>query len=174
MDEMKIVRNILLIALALLAQSTLISRVAIMGVRPDLAMLVLIFLVYTSSPVESVLYGFFIGFIQDVYTPEFLGANAFTMALMGFFLDMIKERLSIDNFMGKALVTFGMCTVHDVIFLSFYTRFDFSMMINLFVRLSLLGSLYTMVVLMVFVALVEWVLGGGSYFVVHRLFGNRR
>ena len=59
---MKIVRNVLIIALALLLQSTLFGRFTIWGVKPDLAMLVLIFLVSSSGQVESVLYGFFIGF----------------------------------------------------------------------------------------------------------------
>ncbi len=116
---MKIIRNILIIALALLLQSTLFGRFSVWGIRPDLTMLVLILLVIDSGPVESVLYGFFIGFIQDVYTPEFLGFNSFTMSLMAFLLDNIKERLTVENYSVKALVTFTACTVHDIISLSF-------------------------------------------------------
>ena len=63
---MKIFRNILIIVLALLLQSTFWGRFTIFGARPDLAMLVLILLVSRSGQVESVLYGFFIGFWEDL------------------------------------------------------------------------------------------------------------
>ncbi|HUT63088.1 MAG TPA: rod shape-determining protein MreD, partial [Anaerolineae bacterium] len=87
---MKIIRNILLIALALLLQSVLIGRLDMYGIRPDLSMIVLIFLANESRPVEIIIYGFFIGFIQDVYTPEYLGYNAFSMSLIAYFLSMMK------------------------------------------------------------------------------------
>ena len=129
---MKIIRNVLIIVLALLLQSTLLVRFSIWDVKPDLAILVLIFLVSSSGQVESILYGFFIGFIQDVYSPEVLGINAFTMSLMGFFLDICKERFAVENYLVKAVVAFIFCIVHDIIFLSFYTRFDSFIMLKRF------------------------------------------
>jgi len=171
---MKIIRNILIIALALLLQSTLFGRFSVWGIRPDLAMLALILLVIDSGQVESVLYGFFIGFIQDVYTPEFLGFNSFTMSLMAFLLDNIKERLTVENYSVKAVVTFTACIVHDIIFLSFYTKFERSMMVSLFVRESIPGAVYTSVILVLFIIVWEWALSGGFYFVIQGLFRFRR
>ena len=171
---MRIIRNILIIALALLLQSTLFGRFSVWGIRPDLTMLALILLVIDSGPVESVLYGFFIGFIQDVYTPEFLGFNSFTMSLIAFLLDNIKERLTVENYSVKAVVTFTACIVHDIIFLSFYTKFDGSMMVSLFVRVSIPGAVYTSVILVLFIIVWEWALSGGFYFVIQGLFRFRR
>ena len=171
---MKVFRNILVIALALLLQSTFFGRFSILGVRPDLAMLVLILLVSNSGQMESVLYGFFIGFLQDVYSPEFLGANAFTMSLMGFFLDLGKERLTVENYSVKAVVSFIVCVIHDVIFLLLYTKFDSSIMINIFIKESLLGAVYTSILLVVIVMVWDWAINGGFDFVIQGLFGNRR
>ena len=171
---MKVFRNILVIALALLLQSTFFGRFGILGVRPDLAMLVLILLVSDSGEVESVIYGFFIGFLQDVYSPEFLGANAFTMSLMAFLLNLSKERLTVENFSVKAIVSFFACIAHDVIFLLLYTKFDSSIMINLFVKESLLGAVYTSVLLVLTVMVWNWAKRGGFDFVIQGLFGNRR
>ncbi len=171
---MKIFRNILVIALALLLQSTFFGRFSILGVRPDLAMLVLILLVSDSGQMESVLYGFFIGFLQDVYSPEFLGANAFTMSLIGFFLDFGKERLTVENYSVKAVVSFIICVIHDVIFLLLYTKFDSSIMINIFIKESLLGAVYTSILLVVIVMVWDWAINGGFDFVIQGLFGNRR
>jgi len=171
---MKIFRNILIIALALLLQSTFWGRFTIFGARPDLAMLVLILLVSRSGQVESVLYGFFIGFLQDVYSPEFLGVNAFTMSLMGFFLDLGKERLTVENYSVKAIVSFIACIVHDIIFLLLYTKFDSSIMIDIFLKVSLLGAVYTSILLVIIVMAWDWAISGGFNLVIQELFWNRR
>ena len=175
MKPIKTIRNILIIALALLLQSVLFGRYAIWGVKPDFAMLLLIFLVSDSDEaVSGILYGFIIGFICDMYSPDFLGANSFTMSLMGFFLGLIRERLTVEHYSVKAFVTFIACLVHDVIFLSFYTKFNHSMMLNLFIRESISGAVYTSVILVIMFILWEWIISGGVYFVARELFGNRR
>ncbi|MFC1538087.1 rod shape-determining protein MreD [Candidatus Latescibacterota bacterium] len=171
---MKIFRNILLIALALLLQSTLFGRFVIMGVKPDFAILVLIFLVSESGSVGSIVYGFIIGFIQDVYSPEFLGMNAFTMSLIGYFLGLSKDRLTVENYSVKAIVTFIVCIIHDIIYLSFYAKLDTSIMFKLFLRESLPGAVYTSVLLVITVFIWDKFLSGGFDIVTQELFGNRR
>ncbi|MFC1490425.1 rod shape-determining protein MreD [Candidatus Latescibacterota bacterium] len=171
---MKIFRNILLIALALLLQSTMFGRFSIFGAKPDLAILALIFFVSGSGPVGSIIYGFFIGFLQDVYSPEFLGTNAFTMSLMGYFLGLSKDRLTVENYSVKATVAFIVCIVHNLIFLSFYTKLDTSIMFNLFARESIPGALYTSFLLVIIVFVWDNLLSGGFDIVTQGLFGNRR
>ncbi|MFC1542087.1 rod shape-determining protein MreD [Candidatus Latescibacterota bacterium] len=171
---MKIFRNILLIALAMLLQSTLFGRFVIMGVKPDLAILVLIFFVSESGPVGSIVYGFIIGFIQDVYSPEFLGMNAFTMSLIGYSLGLSKDRLTVENYSVKAIVTFIICIVHDIIFLSFYTQLDTSILFKLLLRESIPGAVYTSVLLVITVFIWDKFLSGGFDIVKQELFGNRR
>ena len=167
------VRNILLIIVALLVQSTLFGRMDIFGARPDLAMLVLIFIAGSTEPAESILYGFLIGFIQDVYTPEFLGFNSFTMSLMGFALGIVKETLTVENYSVKTLLTLVACMVHDLLYLSLYTSFDFSLLVKLFVKNSLPGALYTSIIAFLFVAAYGWVVGGGLKIVRELTTGRR-
>jgi rod shape-determining protein MreD len=171
---MKIFRNILLIALALLLQSSLFGRFALFGVTPDLAILVLIFIVSGSGRVGSVAFGFLIGFLQDVYSPEFLGTNAFTMSLIGYFLGLSRDRLTVENYSVKAVVALLVCIVHDLIYLAFYANLDVSIMMKLFVRESLPGAVYTSLLLVIFVFLWDNLLSGGFNFVTQGLFGNRR
>ena len=171
---MKIIRNILFIAFALLIQATVVGRIAIFDVRPDFALLVLILLAAYSGTVEIILYGFFIGFLQDVYNPEFLGFNAFTMSVMGFFLDVIKEHLSVENYTVRMIATLIVCLVHDVIYLLISTHFDFSIFIQMFIRQSLPGAVYTLVLAIIFIRSWEWVVNGGLFVVVQEFFGIRR
>lgn len=163
----------LVIALALLVQSALFGRYAVFGVRPDLALLVLMILINSSGPVESIVYGFLIGFLQDVYSPEFLGVNALTMSLMAAMLDVLKERLTIEQYTVRAAVSVGVCLLHDLVYLSFYTKFDSALMTSIFLRESLLGAMYTSILFMLFMLLWEWMRGGGLLYVLEGIFRER-
>ena len=169
---MQMVRNILLIALALLVQSTLGTRMEIMGARPDFALLMLMLLANRGSTVTSIMYGFFIGFLQDVYSPEFLGANAFAMSLMGFMLGEFRERLAVEHTGVKFVSIVVAILVHDAVYLSFYSRFEFSVAWTLFVRESLADALYTAVFGVVLVVIWQWLERGGFFSVVRELLGD--
>lgn len=168
---MKIIKNILLIALALLVQSTFLGRFDIYGVRPDLAMLVLLFIANTSGMVETILFGFFIGFLQDVYTPEFLGSNSLTMSLVGFFLGFVRERVTVEKVSVRFVVILLACIVHDMCYLFIYTQFDLSFMAGLFFRISLPGAFYTSILAVMIATVWEWAGRGGLYGVIRELVG---
>ena len=171
---MKIIRNILLVALALLLQSILVGRFDIYGIRPDLAMIVLIFLVNESSPVEIIIYGFLIGFLQDVYSPEYLGYNAFSMSLMAYFLNIMKERLTVENYSVKLVSTLIACLMHDGFYLSLYTQFDLSIISALFVRESIPGAVFTSILAIILVRVWEWAQYGGLILVLREVLGFRK
>jgi rod shape-determining protein MreD len=144
------------------------------GARPDLGMLALTLLSGTVSGTEAILYGFFIGFVQDVYTPEYLGYNSFAMSLMGFLLGVLNETITVENIGVKTAVACVACLLHDILYLSFYTVFDFTLLFRLFVRESLGGALYTSALAFIFIAGYEWITGGGLKIVIRELTGNRR
>ncbi len=171
---MTTLRNLLIITLALLLQSTFFGRMHIFGARPDLGMLALIFIAGGSDTTKSIFYGFLIGFFQDVYTPEYLGYNAFTMSLMGFALGALRETLAIENLGIKACITFIACLVHDFIYLAFYTRLDFSLFGKMFVTGSPPGALFTTALASIFIITYEWSLEGGLKLALRELFGSRR
>ena len=170
---MKIFRNILLVALALLIQSSMPGKLDIYGIRPDFALLVLIFLSYESSPARVILYGFLIGFFQDIYSPEYLGYNAFTMSLTAFFLGIVKERLTVENYTVKLFSTLIICLVHDGLYLSLYTKFDLSILVPLFTRESFPGAVYTSILAIAFIRVWEWVQSGGLAVVIQGLFSGK-
>jgi len=163
---MKTVRNILLIALALLVQSTVFGRLDLFGVRPDLALMVLLFLAAETDGVGLICYGFLIGFLQDVYSPEYLGFNAFSMSLTAFVLDVLKERLTVENFTVKLVTTLLACMFHDIVYLGFYTGFAFSSLVSIFVGESLPGAVYTSVLAVLVIGLWRWANSGGLFVVL--------
>ncbi|MCE5250855.1 rod shape-determining protein MreD [bacterium] len=171
---MNVIKNILIIALALLVQSTVIGRFTIFGVRPDLAMLVLLYLASTSESFEITLYGFLIGFLQDVYSPEYLGYNSLVMSLVGFALGFIRERITVERGAVRLFMTLLACLAHDLLYLTFYSHLDLSMMLSLFLRWSIAGALFTSVLSVVLMTVWEWIEEGGLLFVFKQLMGYRR
>ncbi len=170
---MKTIRNILLIALALMVQSTWIGRFDIYGIRPDLALVALIFISGEAGTVELIVYGFLIGFLQDVYSPEYLGYNAFAMSISGFLLGSIRERLTVENNLVKVFTTLFVCAVHDMIYLMLYTKFEFSIIVSLFIRESLPGAVFTAVLAVLLLKIWDWAQKGGLAVVVRELLEYR-
>jgi len=171
---MKTARNILLIALALLVQSTFFGKFDLYGVRPDLALIVLIFLSNETNVVALIFYGFFTGFLQDVYSPEYLGYNAFAMSLTAYFLTVIRERLTVENYTVRLLATFVACLFHDAAYLSLYTGFELKGLISLFVMEGLPGGVYTSVLAVLLVSIWQWAKSGGLILVLQELIGSER
>jgi len=168
---MTVVRNILLIALALMIQSTWIGKLDLYGIRPDMAMIALILLSSETGTVALIVYGFFTGFIQDVYTPEYLGYNAFTMSIMGFLLGTIRERLTVENYLVKVVATLFACAMHDLVYLTLYTKFELSLLVSLFIRESIPGVVFTAVLAVLILKIWEWAIKGGLQGVLRELLG---
>ena len=171
---MKTIKNILLIALVLLIQSTIMGRFDLFGVRPDLGMLILLYIANSSGSSESVWYGFMIGFLQDVYTPEYLGFNTFTMSIIGYLLGFVNERVTMEKIPVRIVVTLFACILHDLLFVSLYTHLDLSLAFNLYVFTGFLGAVYTTVLSVLFITVLEWAEKGGLLIIVNELLANRR
>ena len=171
---MNFIRNMILITLALYVQSAFFGRFDLFGVRPDFPILVLILIVSMSGEAKSVMYGFLIGFLQDVYTPEFLGYNALSMSILAFLLSVLKERLTVENYAVRVTTTFVAVIVHDIIYLSLYAQFDITLMTRIFIAQSFPGAVYTSMLAMIFIGVWEWMSRGGILYVLREVVGTRR
>ena len=171
---MRVIRNILLIALAMIVQSTLIGQFPLFGVRPDLAMVVFLLIAKDTESVGCIFYGFFIGFLQDVYTPEYLGFNSLSMSLIGFIAGFLREHVTVENTSVRLIMTFFICILHDIIFLFMYSHFDMSLVIDLFWWEYLAGALYTGFVAVVVLSAWDWLEKGGLLSVFVELMGYRK
>lgn len=167
------VRTILLIILMQLIQSTLITRVAIWGITPNLPLILLLFIVSKTGAVPGIVYGFFIGFLQDVYSPELLGHNAFTMSFMGYLIDISQERLTVENFSVKLFVILGVCLIHGILYTVLYTKFNTETFFQLFVWNIFPGALYSTGVAFIFLLVWRWVVDGGLLGNVRGIVGLR-
>ena len=82
-----------LLGLALLAQSTILGSVAIAGVKPNLALVILIFAAYSAGPVVGEVSGFAAGLAQDFMSLPPLGFYALIRTILGFFVGKLQGSL---------------------------------------------------------------------------------
>jgi len=96
------------------------------------------------------------------------------MSLVAFSLNMISNRLSLELVGLKVSVAFAACLIHDIIYLLLYTNFDYTMTLRLLFTESLLGVVYSTLIILALSKLWEIGINGGMEFVFQGLFGFRR
>ena len=87
---------LLFICLALILQSTLFSIISVGGVKPDLSLIILVFISYRKGHVVGQLTGFFTGFIEDIISLSPLGFHSLIKTIIGFLYGYLQGRIVID------------------------------------------------------------------------------
>lgn len=122
----KTVIFIFLVILVLILQGVLIGGIQLRWGRPDLPLILLIFWAWHNNWKQGLIAGFVIGLLVDILFFPLLGLNAFSLALVGFLVAEIRERVYQDNVIFFILLI-GAATVLNGIILSFWLLvFDIS------------------------------------------------
>lgn len=112
--------TILAALIFLLMQVVLTDRIALGSISPDFLVLLVAFFALQRGAVQAAIFGFAVGFVQDLINPDFLGLNALAKSILGFTVGKIGAKTFPENvpflFVLFMSVTFG----HDIIYLLFY------------------------------------------------------
>lgn len=79
------------VVLAFILQLAVMPQFKLLGVQPDLILVVAIVVAVQEGPVEGALVGFFGGMLQDLATPQVMGVGAFSKAVAAFLAGMLKD-----------------------------------------------------------------------------------
>jgi rod shape-determining protein MreD len=88
--------TIFLTFIALIIQSTVLILFSIGGVKPDLSLIVLVFISYRKGQMTGQITGFCTGFIEDLISLTPLGFHSLIKALIGFLYGYLQGRIIID------------------------------------------------------------------------------
>jgi rod shape-determining protein MreD len=91
--------TVIALGFCILLQSTILGRVAIRGVRPDLAMLVLIFVSMRRGPMVGQVSGFVSGFLEDLMNVSPLGFHSLMRAVIGYVYGLLSGNVFVDPFL---------------------------------------------------------------------------
>jgi len=90
---MKILLKSAIIVVALLIQLTLINSITILGLKPDLMMVVVVVFSLLKGEKEGTISGFASGLLQDIFSTGLLGINALAKTVIGFTCGILREKI---------------------------------------------------------------------------------
>ena len=83
---------------AAVLQSTLLSRLAVYGAKPDLVLGIVVYTAYVNGMMAGQLSGFFCGIVMDFLTAAPFGLNAFVRVIIGALTGLMKGTFFLDFF----------------------------------------------------------------------------
>jgi rod shape-determining protein MreD len=125
-------------------QVALAPSIAIMGIKPDFFLILVVVAALRHGPLAGTVLGFVVGLSYDVYAPvEWLGAHALAFTVIGFVIGQLEENFLNLHFLPKAFLLALAAFVRDVVyFLAIGKSGD--ALPYLLLRESLPEALYTM------------------------------
>lgn len=98
----------LLLVLFVVLQSTIFGKIAIYGVTPDFALIILVFISNSSGSIKGQGMGFISGLVQDLISSSPLGFNTLIRTAIGFIFGKLKGKLFLDSILLP--VIFVLCS----------------------------------------------------------------
>ncbi len=141
---LKFIKHFLLFILALVLQTTLASWISFCGVEPDFVLIFVVVVAISRGPVSGMLWGFFAGFSEDVYSPvEWLGAQTIAFTCVGFGVGQLEEKFLRLNLVSKVALLGLAFILNDLVY---YALVDISQASigMFFVTTTLPECVYTM------------------------------
>lgn len=128
---------------AVVLDATVAPEIEILGARPDLLVLVVVYgsLVLGSRP--ATIAGFAMGLIADSEMSEYLGLHALALAAVGFLSAGIWDHLVRGNVFVQCGVLLAASLAHDAVYYLIYYRNHLDMFWHFLARYGFLGGLYT-------------------------------
>jgi rod shape-determining protein MreD len=99
------ISTIAALVICILLQSTILGKIAIRGVRPDLALIVLIFVSMRRGSMVGQVSGFAAGLLEDVMNVSPLGFHALLRTVIGFISGLLAGSVFIDPFLMPIVLT---------------------------------------------------------------------
>lgn len=139
----RIVPLILLLLLTFL-QATSLNRLSILGIKPDLLLILVIFLGLHKGPIPGAGYGFLAGILLDVFSPVPLGTNVLSKTVLGFLAGAAAPLLYLEAPFIQGLLLFLVMFLEGMIFFILLSSFHLAPPFSYsFLYIILPASLYT-------------------------------
>lgn len=148
-------RDAILLLVVLVLQSTVLYRIEVGGIRPDLLTAFVVYFAWMRGPLAGTVAGFSIGLLQDLDAPGPLGLNALAKTLVGFLVAKAGFRVHRSNLGVRFAFFFSALLVHDVVYFGVLTNGDLGQFAAQMVFVGLPSALYTAVTVLLLLGVVE-------------------
>lgn len=96
----------ILAVVGLTLESTILEKIAIAGVKPDLMLVIVIFYALLYGEIPAAKLGFIYGLLEDLATGKFIGINTISKMLTGYLVGLGEGKLYSDNLMVPVIGLF--------------------------------------------------------------------
>ena len=113
------IRSASIIIGLVLLQTTFIPFISLSGYLPDLYILYLVYIALCRGQVEATVWGFIIGFLQDIIAIKFFGLAALSKTVAGFVAGYFFNENTTEQTLGsyRYLLLIGLCSiVHNFVY----------------------------------------------------------
>ena len=104
-DARVTIATIIAMVICILLQSTILGKIAIRGVRPDLALIVLIFVSMRRGSMVGQVSGFATGFLEDLMNVSPLGFHSLMRTVIGYVYGLLSGNMFIDPILLPIVLT---------------------------------------------------------------------
>ncbi|OHD73987.1 MAG: rod shape-determining protein MreD [Spirochaetes bacterium RBG_13_68_11] len=104
-DLKAIVVAFAILAVCVVLQSTILGRIAILGVRPDLALIVLVFVALRRGSMTAQVAGFASGIVEDLVSASPVGFHMLLRTLIGFLYGLFSGNVFVDPLLMPIVLT---------------------------------------------------------------------
>ena len=124
----------LLAVLCIILQSTLLQNIAVNGVVPDIALIVIVFSSNSLGAMRGQTLGFAAGLVQDFLSAGPIGFNAFIRTVTGFIYGKLKGKLFLDSILLPVIFVVTATLIKEVMISILSVVFIPSAGVNTFTR----------------------------------------
>ena len=133
------------LVLAILVQASIVPYLAMGMFRPNLPLLVLIFIAARRGPYFGVIVAFFAGLFVDLLSTGFLGLSSFSFSIVAFLVGKAFYT-DVPMSIGRWAVASSVATViYSVLFMYIYTLGTEAPLLTVIIKQALPTALYTWV-----------------------------
>jgi rod shape-determining protein MreD len=148
-------RDLFVLLVVLVLQATLLYRIEIAGIRPDLLVAFVVYIAWMRGPVAGTLAGFGVGLLQDLDAPGPLGLNAFSKSLVAFLVAKAGFRVHRSNLGVRFAFFFFAMLTHDIVYFAVATGGEARAFFTQMLTAALPSALYTTGIVLLILMLVE-------------------
>jgi rod shape-determining protein MreD len=108
--------SLFFLLLSLLLQATLLEFIAsVGGVKPDLSLIILIFIAFKTGSTYGLIYGFIVGLVQDFISLPPLGFFALIKASLGFSFGLLEGAFTMDPILLPILLVLAASLLKGIV-----------------------------------------------------------
>jgi rod shape-determining protein MreD len=99
-------------------QATLLTSVSIQKIRPDIVLILVLYLGLSYPMVSGGIFAFFLGYLMDLFSGNTFGLYTFTRPLIFFCVaHFFKDRFYLEGFLSQFLFAFSLALVEGLLIL---------------------------------------------------------